>query len=352
VPGSLVGDCHATRHQARSTVTALLEVALFLVSLALTLTAAAFFARRLDRVGLQLGLPETLLGLLTALAADAPELSSAVTALVKGNHGVGVGVVVGSNVFNLAAMIGLTAIVAGHIRVRREALAVEGMVGLAITLVVAALVTGMVGPTTAIAIIAFVLSPYLLLLGVGPTRIEHLPLAQRPRRFLRRSFGAEHRPAQPLPHHGEAILRPVLLLLPAVAIIVAGAVGMVETALRLSDRLEIPSYVTGVLVLAVLTSLPNAFTAVRLGLHGRGSAVLSETLNSNTINLVAGVAIPALLLTLGDFSGLVAFDLVWMIGMTVAALALLARPRGVGPAAGAFLVALFLVFAGVQVVAG
>src|SRR5881409_1271826 len=115
---------------------AFLDALFFLGSVGVTLVAAGFFARRLDRVGLHLGLPETLLGLLTALAADAPEVSSAIAALVKGAHGVGVGVVLGSNVFNLAAMIGLSAIVCGGIRIRREALAVEGAVGLAATLIV------------------------------------------------------------------------------------------------------------------------------------------------------------------------------------------------------------------------
>src|ERR671935_2840122 len=115
---------------------AALFVLLFLGSLAVTLIAAAFFARRLDRVGLHLGLPETLLGLLTALAADAPETSSAIAALVRGAHDVGVGVVLGSNVFNLGAMIGLSALLCGGIRGRREALAVGGAVAIAATLVV------------------------------------------------------------------------------------------------------------------------------------------------------------------------------------------------------------------------
>ncbi len=57
-------------------------IPLFLVSIVVMLAASAVFAGRLDHIGLRLGLPETLLGLLTALAADAPELSSAVTALV------------------------------------------------------------------------------------------------------------------------------------------------------------------------------------------------------------------------------------------------------------------------------
>src|SRR5213596_4354122 len=124
---------------------AALLVLFFLGSLAVTLAAAAFFARRLDRVGLRLGLPETLLGLLTALAADAPEAASAIAALVKGAHGVGVGVILGSNVFNLAAMVGFSALLCGSIRIRREALAVEGAVGVAATLVVGLLILTVLG---------------------------------------------------------------------------------------------------------------------------------------------------------------------------------------------------------------
>ena len=59
----------------------------FLVSLSATLLAAAVFADRLDRLGERLGLPEALLGLLTAAGADAPELAAAITAVVTGAKG-------------------------------------------------------------------------------------------------------------------------------------------------------------------------------------------------------------------------------------------------------------------------
>lgn len=316
-------------------------VALFVASLAITLAAAGFFARRLDQVGLRLGLPETLLGLLTAVAADAPEVSSAIVALVKGKHSAGVGVVVGSNVFNLAAMIGVSALVTGVVRVRRESLAVEGLVGLAVLTVAAALIVGWLPPAAAIAIIAVVLIPYVIVLGLGPHGVDRLPI--RGRAFLHRMFGEEHVRVR----EEGAIARPAMLLVPALAVIVGGSVLMVEAAVRLGHRWSVPEYLVGVLVLAVLTSLPNAFTGIRLGLMGRGSALLSETLNSNTINLVAGIAIPALVLSLGSFSGLVAFDLVWLIGMTLIVLALLVR--GVGRAGGALMVGLYLVFLAVQI---
>jgi cation:H+ antiporter len=304
-----------------------------------TLLAASFFARRLDQVGLRLGLPETLLGLLTALAADAPELSSAIAALVKGAHSVGVGVVLGSNVFNLAAMVGLSAVICGRIRLHREALAVEGAVGLAATLIVAALVTKLFGASVTLVLLALVLLPYLLLLSLGPARAT---------RRLRGFFGESHRPDHEL-QHGEALLVPALTLLPALAVIVAGATGMVTAALDLADRWSLPDVIVGIVVLAILTSLPNAFTAIRLALQARGSALVSETLNSNTINLVGGLAIPALFVSVSSTSGLTLFDLGWLVAMSVAVLLLLGRREGIDRSGGIAILLLYAVFVVVQI---
>ena len=107
-----------------------LALLIFAVSLGATLFAASVFAERLDVLGHRLQLPEALIGVLTAAGADAPELSSAVVALAQGSHAVGVGVVVGSNVFNIAAMLGLSAVVVGRVRLAPEALALEGGVAL------------------------------------------------------------------------------------------------------------------------------------------------------------------------------------------------------------------------------
>ena len=70
---------------------------------------------RLERIGERLGASEALLGLIAALAANTPEITSSVTALAHHQRDVGAGVVIGSNVFNLAALLGLGAIVAGRI---------------------------------------------------------------------------------------------------------------------------------------------------------------------------------------------------------------------------------------------
>jgi Ca2+/Na+ antiporter len=99
----------------------------------------------------------------------------------------------------------------------------------------------------------------------------------------------------------------------------------------------------------VLTALPNAWTGVRFGLQQRGSALMSETLNSNSINVVAGIALPAALGGLTAFSGLDIFGLAWLLGMTAVALLLFAKRGGGGRVAGACLIVLYAVFVAVQI---
>src|SRR5438309_10044632 len=101
---------------------------LFFGGLIVTVSASIVLARELDRIGERLGFSEALLGMVTALGADAPEISSAVVAVVSGHNDTGVGVVVGSNVFNIAALLGLSAVVAGSVRIHRHGLLLNGVV--------------------------------------------------------------------------------------------------------------------------------------------------------------------------------------------------------------------------------
>ena len=320
---------------------------LFVASIALMLLASAVFARRLDHIGLRLGLPEAVLGLLTALAADAPEISSAIVALVQHEHAVAVGVVVGSNAFNLAAMLGVSAIVAGRVRARHETLELEAFVGLWLLAVMLAVVASGLDATFGGVLVAVVAVPYVVLLAAGPRLARRLPLGVAESRFVGRSFGERQRPQRPLGSRREGAGLLVVLLL-ALCLIVAGSVGAVRAATDLASAWSVPEALVGVVVLAILTSLPNAWTGVRFGLQRRGSALMSETLNSNSINIVAGLAVPAALGSLAAFSGLAIFDLAWLIGMTTAAVVLFGKRGGAGRSAGAFLIVLYGVFLAVQ----
>jgi cation:H+ antiporter len=328
-------------------MTPALAAPLFVASIAVMLLASAQFARRLDHIGLRLGLPEALLGLLTALAADAPEISSAIAALVQHEHAIAVGVVVGSNAFNLAAMLGLSAVVTARVQVRHETLELEAFVGLWLVAAMLAVAAGAIGSTAGAVLVAAVAAPYVALLAVGPRLTRRLPLGVAKARFVHRSFGEPHRRERRLDSRREWVGVLVVLLL-ALALIVAGSVGAVRAATDLATAWSVPDALVGVIVLAVLTSLPNAWTGVRFGLQGRGSALMSETLNSNSINIVAGLAIPAALGSFSAFPGLAIFDLAWLFAMTVAALVLFGRRGGAGRSAGAFLIVLYAVFVAVQ----
>ena len=322
-------------------------IPLFLVSISVMLAASAVFAGRLDHIGLRLGLPEALLGLLTALAADAPEISSAIVALIRNEHALAVGVVVGSNAFNLAAMLGLSALIPGRVRARHETLELEAFVGLWLLAVTLAVVAGGLGAAAGGVLVAVVVVPYVALLAAGPRLARRLPFNAAESRFVHRSFGETHRRARPLDSRREAVGVGVVLLL-ALCLIVAGSVGAVRAATELAQAWSVPEALVGVVVLAILTSLPNAWTGVRFGLQGRGSALMSETLNSNSINIVFGLAVPAALGALAAFSGLAIFDVAWLIGMTAAALVLFGKRDGGGRGAGALLISLYLVFLAVQ----
>ena len=87
---------------------------LFVAGVAVSLSASWLLVSRLERLGERAGLSEAWLGLVAALAADAPEITSAVTALARGQSSIGAGVVIGSNVFNLAALLGLSALLTGR----------------------------------------------------------------------------------------------------------------------------------------------------------------------------------------------------------------------------------------------
>lgn len=323
----------------------------FTCCLVATLAASDLLVRGLDRLGARLGLSEGLLGLLTALGADAPEISSALAALHAGARDVGVGVVLGSNIFNLAALLGLGAVLAGGVQARREGLLLDGGVALLVTLIGGALVAGALPPGAAALLLATLFIPYAAVLGLPPRRIAHLALPPALRTGLALAVGEVDVEAAEDPRVALAAgpSRAILLIPPALVVIVGGSAGMVAAALTLAAAWQVPQGLVGGIVLAALTSLPNAYAAARLALQQRGAAVVSETLNSNTINLLAGLALPAVILggtTAGAHGGI---SLLWLLGMTAVTLALLLRPAGLTRRGGAALIVAYALYVALRV---
>jgi cation:H+ antiporter len=324
-------------------VSPLLAIPLFLASLAITLVAARLFARRLDRLGVRLRFPEALIGLLTALAADGPEISAALFALIKGANNVGVGVIVGSNTFNIAAMLGVSGLLAGSVCVSRQALWLEGASAAAITLIAAAVLLGWVAPVPGVVLAGGAIAPYLLIVLRSREPSAGVAAQRAGREPTRVEQAAATRAGSDDPTHH--LLGLIVL---DVTLIVLASAGMVQAALTLGDHWHISRAALGILVLAPLTSIPNAITGVRLGLAARSTALVGELFNSNSINLGAGVIVPSLFVTLGTLTATAKVQLAWLVGMTAATLLLLARRRGMGRRGAWLLVALYGGFVAVQ----
>ena len=154
----------------------MLGILLFCVGVVVSLAASWLLVSRLERLGERAGFSEAWLGLVAALAADAPEITSAVTALARGQASVGAGVIIGSNVFNLAALLGLAAVVAGSIGFHRRVVVLSGVPAVWLAALCLLTVAAVVAPVAGLGLAAVVLVPYVVVLGMSRARMEHLRL--------------------------------------------------------------------------------------------------------------------------------------------------------------------------------
>jgi hypothetical protein len=129
----------------------------------------------------------------------------------------------------------------------------------------------------------------------------------------------------------------------ALAAVVGASIVMEQAATVLGRGYQVADIITG--ALAVVTSLPNAVAAVYLARRGRGAAVLSTALNSNAINVTAGLLIPASLTGLRSGSGQDTLVAAWYAGLTLLALAFAWRDHGLDRMPGIVIIAGYAAFA-------
>jgi cation:H+ antiporter len=293
-------------------------------------------------------------GLIVALCADSPEISSSVAAIANGSAATAAGVVFGSNIFNIAVLLGGAALARGELRIHRSVVMLDAGVAIAVTLAVGGAVVGWIPVWLGWLLMLLAFVPYVLFLVLRPQTISRLPLPPKVHTLLATASNEAGMEGdeieEELEEFGGVIApphswRPVLLMAPSLAIIVLGATLVVQSSLVLGGRWGVPTVLIGVTALAAATSLPNAYAAVRLAVDGHGAAVGSATFNSNTLNLVAGIAVPLLLVpSLG--AAVPPGYIVWLLGMSALAVVLVVRRLTRTGAAGLLLLyACFVVYA-------
>jgi len=138
----------------------------------------------LERLKMRFHVSGGLLGMLAALGGATPEISSAVTALFVKQHDVGVGIIIGSNIFNLAALLGLCALVAGRLPLRRQAMLFNGAISFIVTVVLILLVFRFISAPVSVVLLVLLLVPYAIVSGLKPNQLKQWRLPENIRTFL------------------------------------------------------------------------------------------------------------------------------------------------------------------------
>ena len=316
----------------------------FFLGAAVSLSTSWMLVTRLERVGERFGLSEALLGVVAALAADAPEITSSISAISQHQRVVGAGVVIGSNAFNLAALLGLGAVVSGFVALHRRVVVLGGFVAMWIAICCVLASTGLISPLLSLILSSSVLVGYLILLGLRHDVLAALPL---PAKFTRWLASAVEEEEDEL---SEAIRpprgRPVdaVVALGALVVVVLASVAMERGAIVLGHRFHVSDAVVGGVALAAVTSLPNAVAALHLATKGRGAAAFSTALNSNNLNVVVGLLIPGAVVGLASTSFSGTFTAATFLVLTGLVLVVAYVRRGLSRRIGWTIIALYLIF--------
>lgn len=316
----------------------------FVVGAVVSLATSWVLVSRLERVGERLGLSEALLGMVAAVAADAPEITASITALAHHQATIGAGVVLGSNVFNLAALLGLGAVVAGRISLHRKVVVLSGTVAMLVAVTCLFSVGGQLSAGMGLAVVLVILVPYVVLLGAHRSILGRLGLAKKWTAWLSAAIVEEESELEEAIHPRRGTGGDALMAVGALLVVIAASVAMERGAASLGVHFAIPEIIVGGLVLAAVTSLPNSVSAIYLARRGRGAAALSTALNSNSLNVTAGLLIPAAIIGLAKPSGSGLLVAGWYVGLTALTLVLAYAGHGLRRASGGLIIAAYALF--------
>jgi cation:H+ antiporter len=321
----------------------------FLVAAIVSLCTSWVLVTRLERVAERFGLSEALLGVVAALAADAPEITSSVSALSQHQYTIGAGVVIGSNVFNLAALLGLGAVVSGRVALHRRVVILGGVVAMWVALWCLLSTSGAASVDVGLVAVAVVLLGYVVLLGAPRRALLALRLPRGVSQWVVHAIEEEELELQEAfsPPRGRPI--DMAMALGALAVVVVSSVIMEHAASHLGHHFHVPNVIVGGIVLAAVTSLPNAVAAVHLATKGRGSAAFSTALNSNNLNVLVGLFIPGAIITVAAPSAAGNVVAVCFAALTVLTLLLAYARSGLSRGAGWIIITGYAIFVAVLI---
>ncbi|MBY0098256.1 calcium/sodium antiporter [Mesobacillus maritimus] len=306
---------------------------LLLVGFALLIKGADFFVEGSSKIARLLKVPPMLVGLtIVAFGTSSPEATVSIIAALEGNSDVSLGNVVGSNIFNITLVVGITAIL-NPLKVESETIRKEI-------------------PFTLLASVAlWVLISDMALQGAGAnliTRTEGIILLLFFAIFLYYIFevarnNREKGNVDTGDTTGITWGKNIFFTLGGLAGIIFGGDLVVDNATDIALSIGMSETLVGLTIVAVGTSLPELITSITAALKKESEIALGNIVGSNIFNILLVIGASASIAPLAVDSKIF-FDLIFMIVFTIVLLIFSRSRYKISKKEGAILAIVYLAY--------
>lgn len=279
-------------------------ILLFIAGLVILILGADLLVRGASRLAAAFGVSPLVIGLtIVAIGTASPEIAVSLQAAANGQGDLTLGNVLGSNIFNILFILGVTSILAPILiaeqLIRKDA---PILVGVSLLTFVLAL-DGNIGAMDG-AILLLLLVVYMFF-ALRQSRSES--------REVQKEYAEEY--AKKESRTTKSIFTNSLFILVGLGLLLLGSNRLVESAVQIATVLGVSELVIGLTIVAVGTSLPEVATSVIAAFKGESDIAVGNAVGSNIFNLLGVLGIGALVSPDGIFIAqpVLQFDLPFMV---------------------------------------
>ena len=305
-------------------------IALLIIGLIILIVGGDYLVRGSSSIALRLHLSPLVVGLtIVAFGTSAPELVISIQSALKGSPDITMGNVVGSNICNLALVLGLTAVIS-PVRVQSNSIKVDWPVTMGASILLYFMVReGFLNALEGL-IMIICLSLYLFF-TIKQSRKENMAMKTKEKDDI---------PDAP----SKQIWKDIVFILIGCIGLYYGSEWFVGSAKALAINLGVEERVVGLTIVAFGTSLPELVTAAVASYKGQTDLALGNLMGSNIFNILSILGITSVIKTIHVHDVILHKDIIWMLLITLMILPLMIIRREVGRVDGLILLTVYSVY--------
>ena len=287
-----------------------LDFALFLIGLTILYFAAEALVQGASAMALRMGLAPLIVGLtVVAFGTSAPELVVSLAAVFTDSDDISVGNIIGSNIANLAFILGLSAIIRPMV-VSAEIIKREYPVMLgASVLLVALAFDGLLSRVDGAILVGCMVGYLTYMARMAKVSMQGAKEEAATRDLLEELDGIDPEKS----NNTKDIARVIFGIIG----LTGGAKLMVDSAVVIASSMGVSQLVIGITVVAIGTSLPELATSVVASFRGESDISVGNVVGSNVFNVLSVLGIVALLKPITVGAAAVQYDIWVMLAVTL-----------------------------------